>query len=57
MMCFFLKYFVKFSLILFINSEIYSFDSDFDQPESEPHGEDEAFDAEAYLKWRQTNEE
>jgi hypothetical protein len=31
---------------------VFSFDSDFDKPESEPHGDDADFDEEAYLKWR-----
>jgi hypothetical protein len=35
----------------------FSFDSDFDQPESEPHGEDEEFDEKAYLKWRMENDD
>lgn len=35
----------------------FSFDSDFDRPESQDHGDDEDFDPEAYLKWKEQDAE
>ena len=39
------------------NLSLYSFDSDFDAPESQGHGDVDDFDMDAYVKWKAENPE
>ena len=43
-------FFINFNNICLFS--LFSYDSDFDEPESEPHQDDENFDKEDYLKWK-----
>lgn len=52
-------YYIKkfgFKSNLELTKSLYSYDSDFDAPESEEHQDDVNFDKEDYLKWKKDHE-